>query len=91
MNKVECKRYIKKSYKKLATKISDITPENMEIVMRNVINEQAEEYIAYTKIAISNMQNSANGIITLKDLLEEVDILPKIYTKITAIKKAENL
>lgn len=91
MNKIECKKYLRESYKRIIAHNKDITPKNMEIVMRNVINEQIEEYIAYVKIAINNMQNSANKDITLKDLLSEIDILPKIYTSYAAKEKARRL
>ena len=43
------------------------------------IKKQGSEYIAYSKIAVSNMLNSANSLITLNDLLEEIDVLVKIY------------
>lgn len=37
------------------------------------------------------MKNRANSIITLNDLLGEIDFLPKIYTEYAAIEKAEKL
>lgn len=91
MNKSECKRYLKKAYKQVIAHNKSITPKNIEEEMKNVIKEQADEYISYSKIAVDTMQNSANDIITLHDLLEEIDILPKIYTKVTAISMARNL
>lgn len=91
MNKLECKKYIRRAYKKLIAKNKSITPKNIEDEMIRVINEQAKEYIAYTKIAVNNMQNSANTVITLNDLCGEIDVLPRIYTIFNAINIANKL
>ena len=50
-----------------------------------------KEYISYSKIAMNNLANSGNIEITLKDLLGEIDILPRIYTKEDAIFTANRL
>lgn len=91
MNKADCKKYLKRAYKQSIIHNKSITPKNIEEEIKNAMLEQSVEYIAYSKIAINNMENSANDVITLKDLLEEIDILPKIYTKIAAIDRAKNL
>lgn len=91
MNKSDCKKYLKRAYKQIIAHNKSITSENIENEMKKVMEEQVLEYIAYSKIAVHNMQKSANEIITLKDLEGEIDVLPRIYTKIAAIKKAENL
>ncbi len=64
---------------------------NIEYEMENVTKEQMTEYIAYSKIAIHNMQKSGNLEIKLKDLLSQIDILPKIYSKDQAINTANKL
>ena len=79
MNKQDCKKYIKRAYKNLINSNEEITPDNMEKEMIKEIKKQGSEYIAYSKIAVSNMLNSANSLITLNDLLEEIDVLVKIY------------
>lgn len=79
MNKQDCKKYIKRAYKNLINSNKEITPDNMEKEMIKEIKKQVSEYIAYSKIAVSNMLNSANSLITLNDLLEEIDVLVKIY------------
>ncbi len=79
MNKQDCKKYIKRAYKNLMNSNKEITPDNMEKEMIKEIKKQGSEYIAYSKIAVSNMLNSANSTITLNDLLEEIDVLVKIY------------
>ena len=79
MNKQDCKKYIKRAYKNLINSNKEITPDNMENEMIKEIKKQGSEYIAYSKIAVSNMLNSANSMITLNDLLEEIDVLVKIY------------
>ena len=79
MNKQDCKKYIKRAYKNLINSNKEITPDNMEKEMIKEIKKQGSEYIAYSKIAVSSMLNSANSLITLNDLLEEIDVLVKIY------------
>lgn len=79
MNKQDCKKYIKRAYKNLINSNKEITPDNMEKEMIKEIKKQGSEYIAYSKIAVSNMLNSTNSLITLNDLLEEIDVLVKIY------------
>ena len=79
MNKQDCKKYIKRAYKNLINSNKEITPDTMEKEMIKEIKKQGSEYIAYSKIAVSNMLNSANSLITLNDLLEEIDVLVKIY------------
>jgi len=91
MNKNECKKYLKKAYKQVIAHNKSITPKNIEDEMKKVIDEQGIEYIAYAKIAVDNMKTSANEVITIKDLINEIDVLPRIYTTLSAIKKAENL
>lgn len=91
MNKQECKKYIRKAYKKIIDFNKSLNEQNMEHEMRNVLNEQIEEYIAYSKIAVHNMKHSGNIEITLKDLLSQIDILPKIYPKFDAINASKKL
>ena len=79
MNKQDCKKYIKRAYKNLINSNKEITQDNMKKEMIKEIKKQGSEYIAYSKIAVSNMLNSANSLITLNDLLEEIDVLVKIY------------
>lgn len=85
MNKNDCKKYLKKAYKQIIAQNKTITPQNIEDEMKKVINEQGLEYIAYSKIAVDNMLTSANSVITLNDLMSEIDVLPTIYTKRAAI------
>lgn len=85
MNKNDCKKYLKKAYKQIIAQNKTITPQNIEDEMKKVINEQGLEYIAYSKIAVGNMLTSANSVITLNDLMSEIDVLPTIYTKRAAI------
>lgn len=91
LNKTECKKYLRKAYKQAIAHNKSITPKNIEDEMKEVIKQQSEEYIAFAKIAVDNMQTSANGLINIEDLMGEIDVLPRIYTKIEAIEKAKNL
>lgn len=91
MNKQECKKYFKKAYKKIIEQNENLNTNNIEFEMKNVAKEQLTEYIAYSKIAVNNMKSSGNLKITLKDLLAQIDILPKIYSKERAINVANKL
>lgn len=91
LNKIECKKYLRRAYKQVIAHNKSITPKNIEDEMREVIKQQSKEYIAFAKIAVDNMQISGNGIITMEDLMSEIDVLPRIYTKMEAIEKAQNI
>lgn len=91
MNKQECKKYFKRAYKKLVEHNKSLNAENIEIEMKSILKEEMIEYIAYSKIAVNNMQKSGNVQITLKDLLSQIDILPAIYSKEKAINTANKL
>lgn len=91
MNKQECKKYLKRAYKKIKEHNKNLDIENIEFEMEMVVREQINEYIAYSKIAVYNMIKSGNIEITLKDLLSEIDILPTIYSKEKAIEIAKKL
>lgn len=85
MNKQECKKYLIRAYRKLEKDNKSLNEQNIEYEMKNIVESQITEYIAYSKIAIHNMKNSGNLEITLKDLLSQIDILPRIYNREEAI------
>lgn len=91
MDKKECKKYLARSYRKILKSKKNLSTSNIEIEMKNVMNEQILEYIAYSKIAVNNIQKSGNLKVKLKDILSQIDILPQIYSKEFAIKKANKL
>lgn len=91
MNKQECKKYIRKAYKRLISSNKTLNEKNIELEMKNVLNEEIMEYIAYSKIAVHNMRKSGNLKITLKDILAQIDILPTIYSKYNAVNVANKL
>lgn len=91
MDKKDCKKYIKRAYKKIILNKEILNVKSIEHYMKNVTEEQMIEYISYSKIAINNMLNSGNIEITLKDLLGQIDILPQVYTKNDAIFTANKL
>ena len=47
MNKQECKKYIKKAYKRLMEHNKTLNEENIEYEMKNVLKEQITEYMQY--------------------------------------------
>ena len=51
MNKNECKKYIRKAFNKVKFQGKDLTPKNLEIEMKNIINNESRIYIAYGKRA----------------------------------------
>lgn len=90
MNKSECKRYIKKSIKNILESNKRMTFRNLEIEMNKVMEEKYAEYIAYAKISLHTLQNSANEIVP-KDVAEEIDSICKLYNKVEIIEKAKVL
>lgn len=90
MNKIECKKYIRRAYERLSYQGKSMNPENLAKEMEKEINNESKIYIAYAKIAMHNLNNSANDI-TAKDLIEQIDVIHKLYSKIDVIIKAENL
>lgn len=91
MDKKECKKYLKRAYRKLLDNKEILNVKNIEYYMKKVTEEQMKEYVSYSKIAVNNMISSGNVEITIKDLLGEIDILPKVYTKDKAIYIANKL
>lgn len=91
MNKQECKKYFRKVYKKIIEHNKELNTTNIEFEMRNIIKEEMVAYIAYSKIAVNNIKRSGNVEIKLKDVLSEIDILPKLYSKGSAIYLASKL
>lgn len=90
MNKTECKRYIKKAYMQLLSKRKDINIENIKLEMLKVMHSELNEYIAYMKIGMHNLQRSANDI-SVYDLMAQIDVIPEIYSKEDLIFKADKL
>lgn len=91
MNKEVCKRYLTKAYKRIEKDNKSLNEKNIEYELRNLFDDQIKEYIAYSKIALCNMKRSGNLEITLKDLLLQIDTLPRIYNTKEAIKVANQL
>lgn len=91
MNKNLCKQYLRKAYKNAIKHGKLINEKNIEDEMRNIIKEQNELYIAYSKIAVYTIRNSANQPIVLPDLIMQIDILPDIYTPYEARRRSEEI
>ena len=90
MNKHECKKYIKRAYDRLRVQSKRMTPENIAIEMERVIKSESKIYIAYAKLAMYNLNHSANEI-NAKQLMAQVDVIPKIYDQSDILIKAENI
>lgn len=91
MNKVECKKYLRRAYRSIIQFNTSLTPENIEKEIIKEMGYEKNAIIAYSKIAVYNMQNSANSEITIDDLTAQIDELIRIYPKYIAIQKAKNL
>lgn len=91
MNKNECKKYVKRAFKRIIKTGKSLTPENIEIEIMNSINNEAEIYASYGKIAMYNLKNSATEV-TTKQLEKQIDIIPTIYkTQSKILEKAKQI
>lgn len=90
MNKNECKKYIKRAFNRMKIQSKSMTPENIAIEMKREIDNESEIYIAYAKLAMHNLNNSATEI-TAKQLAMQIDVVPQIYNPIDAIIKSKSL
>lgn len=90
MNKQECKKYIKRAYYRLIKQSKSMTPENIAIAMKNEIDYESEIYIAYAKLAMHNLNNSAT-VITAKQLAAQIDVIPRIYKQQEVAGKFKNI
>ncbi len=91
MNKNECKKYIKRAFKRIINTRKSITAENFEMEIQNSINKDVDIYVACAKIAIYNLKNSATEI-TVEQLIKQIDIIPIIYkTENGILQKAKQI
>lgn len=90
MNKNECKKYLKRTVKKLLINNHDLTIQNLKTQMQVEIEKDSSIYIAYSLIALHTLQNSTS-LLTAKELEREIDVVTKLYDKQEAIIKAKNL
>lgn len=90
MNKVECKKYIRRAFRNMKKQNKSMTPQNLAMETERVIKEEASMYIAYGKIAMHLLNKSATQI-TAKQLAAEVDVIPSIYNSREIILNAEKL
>ena len=90
MNKIECKKYLKRTIKKLLINNQDLTIQNLKTKIQEEIEKDSSFYIAYSLIALHTLQNSG-ALITAEELEREIDIVTKLYDKQEAIIKAKNL
>lgn len=90
MNKIECKKYIRKAFRKMKNQNKSMTPQNLAIEMERAIKEDSSMYIAYGKIAMHLLNKSATQI-TAKQLVSEVDVIPIIYNSEEIVLNAKKL
>lgn len=90
MNKVECKKYIRRAYSQMALQSKSMTPENIAIEMERQINNESKVYIAYAKLAMHNLIKSASEI-NEKQLTSQIDVISKIYNKSDIVEKSKKL
>lgn len=95
MNKRECKKYIRKAFLNLKAQSKKISIENLSMEMDKVIEQEKQVYIAYAKIGLYLIKNSANEItaneITANEIIKEIDVIPQVYSLDDLLKKANTI
>ena len=90
MNKRECKKYIRKAFLNLKAQSKKISIENLSMEMDKVIEQEKQVYIAYAKIGLYLIKNSANEI-TANEIIKEIDVIPQVYSLDYLLKKANTI
>ncbi len=90
MNKRECKKYIRKAFLNLKAQSKKISIENLSMEMDKVIEQEKQVYIAYAKIGLYLIKNSANEI-TANEIIKEIDVIPQVYSLDDLLKKANTI
>lgn len=90
MNKRECKKYIRKAFSNLKAQQKKISIENLSMQMDKVIEQEKQVYIAYAKIGLYLIKNSANEI-TANEIIKEIDVIPQVYSLDDLLKKANTI
>lgn len=90
MTKKEFNKYLKNAFARIKMQNKSLTPKNLEIELTNEIIKDNDVYIAYAKVALHNLINSAN-IITLPDIIKEIDAVKNLYYINDLLIKANNL
>lgn len=90
MNKTELKKYIKRAYARMKYQSKTMTPENIAIEMDREIKNESKIYIAYAKLAMHNLNKSASKV-TAKQLADQIDVIPNVYSQIDVMLKAKKL
>ena len=90
MNKRECKKYKRKAFLNLKAQSKKISIENLSMEMDKVIEQEKQVYIAYAKIGLYLIKNSANEI-TANEIIKEIDVIPQVYSLDDLLKKANTI
>lgn len=90
MNKVECKKYIRNALKKISAKNISISEENLERCMKEAISDESRLYVAYGKMALHILKNSATEI-NAKTLINELDVIQRLYSDYEIINITERM
>lgn len=90
MNKRECKKYIRKAFSNLKAQSKEISTSSLSLEMEKVIDQEKQVYIAYAKIGLYLIENSANEV-TSNEVIKEIDIIPQIYSLDDLLKNAKTI
>lgn len=90
MNRTECKKYLNRAYKNLTYRGIEINIENVETEIKNEMNREYKFIIPYCKVAINTLKNSATKI-TGKQLMNEIDVIARLYKLEQVIDVAKKL
>ena len=90
MNKNECKKYIRRAFSNLKVQSKEISTKNLSFEMDKIINQEKQVYIAYAKMGLYLINNSANEI-TANEIIKENDVIPRIYSLEDVLNKTNTL
>lgn len=82
--------YVEEVILKLKTKNKKITIEELESNLDKLLDKNKEIIIAYAKVALDNINHSANEV-TAREMEAQIQILKDLYTTEKLIERAKKL
>lgn len=82
--------YIEEVILKLKTEKKKITIEELENNLNKLLDKNKEIIIAYAKVALDNINHSANEV-TAREMEAQIQILKDLYTTEKLIERAKKL
>lgn len=82
--------YVEEVILKLKTEKKEITMEELENSLDKLLDKNKEIIIAYAKVALDNINHSANEI-TVREMEAQIQILKDLYTTEKLIERAKKI